>query len=98
MVSGIEYQKTLEAWLRLLDENKQEALELFRRTQAPNPTAQLVKWRMFFLVCAESFGYGKGDEWVVSHYLFRKRGGADSGIDSAAQPHDIKSMGGESRT
>jgi cyclopropane-fatty-acyl-phospholipid synthase len=39
---------------------------------AQNETRWLVNWRLFFLVCEEVWNLGRGGEYLVSHYLFRK--------------------------
>ena len=30
------------------------------------------RWRMFWMSCAELFGYDGGREWLVAHYRFSK--------------------------
>jgi cyclopropane-fatty-acyl-phospholipid synthase len=79
--SGTHYQKTARAWLDNTDAHRDEILQLFTETYAVNlpPVEQraeaikwLVRWRVFFMACEELWGYRSGNEWGVSHYLFRK--------------------------
>ncbi|MDB6077284.1 MAG: class SAM-dependent methyltransferase [Akkermansiaceae bacterium] len=72
-VSGTHYQKTSEAWLTRMDRAESELLPLIRETYGPeNETRWWVYWRVFFMACAELWGYADGNEWIVSHYRFRK--------------------------
>jgi cyclopropane-fatty-acyl-phospholipid synthase len=72
-VSGVHYQKTAEAWLERLDRNRSEVLSLFTRVHGKQDALRwLVRWRVFFLACAESFGFARGQEWIVSHCLFER--------------------------
>jgi cyclopropane-fatty-acyl-phospholipid synthase len=73
-VNGTNYEKTAEAWLQNMDANELEIRPLFARTYgAENETRWWVYWRVFFMACAELWGFRKGDEWLVSHYLFQNR-------------------------
>jgi cyclopropane-fatty-acyl-phospholipid synthase len=72
-VSGSHYQKTSEAWLARMDAAREELLPLIGETYgADQQTRWWVYWRVFFMACAELWGYRDGDEWIVSHYRFRK--------------------------
>jgi cyclopropane-fatty-acyl-phospholipid synthase len=72
-LSGSHYQKTAEAWLQNTDHNHAAILALFAETYGKEHAAiWLQRWRIFFMSCAELFGYSKGNEWLVAHYLFTK--------------------------
>lgn len=32
-----------------------------------------VNWRTFFIYNTELFGYNNGEEWMISHILFKKK-------------------------
>ncbi|MGJ8722969.1 MAG: SAM-dependent methyltransferase [Roseibacillus sp.] len=72
-VSGTHYQKTSEAWLQRMDQAEDELKPLIRETYgAENEKRWWTYWRVFYMACAELWGYRNGDEWIVSHYRFRK--------------------------
>ena len=72
-VSGTHYEKTSLAWLRKMDTNKIEILELFKTTYGEkDASAWFQRWRIFFMSCEVLFGFNEGSEWGVSHYLFEK--------------------------
>ncbi len=76
LVDGTHYQRTAEAWLTRQDQHRAAILPLLGVTYGSERLAQLwfQRWRMFFMSCAELFGYAGGQEWLVAHYGFVRRG------------------------
>jgi cyclopropane-fatty-acyl-phospholipid synthase len=72
-VSGRHYQQTAEAWLRNMDRHQSEIRPLLAATYGErDSTRWWVYWRVFYMACAELWGFRHGEEWLVSHYLFGK--------------------------
>jgi cyclopropane-fatty-acyl-phospholipid synthase len=73
-LSGTHYQKTAEAWLANMDRCRKEIFPLLAVTYGKHQALKWwVYWRVFFMACAELWGYRDGREWGVSHYLFVHR-------------------------
>ncbi len=72
-VNGRHYAQTAEHWLQNMDAHRAQIMPLFEQTYG---AGQAVKWwsywRVFYLACAELWWFRSGEEWLVSHYLFRK--------------------------
>ena len=72
-VDGRHYQLTSEGWLQNMDARRAELVPILAATYgAGQATRWWVYWRVFFMSCAELWGYNEGREWIVSHYLFQK--------------------------
>jgi cyclopropane-fatty-acyl-phospholipid synthase len=72
-VSGTHYQRTAEAWLRNFDRARAELAPVLRATYGERADAMANLWRVFFMACAELWGFAGGREWLVSHYRLRRR-------------------------
>ncbi len=71
-VNGMHYGKTAEAWLENMDRNRSAIREIFAETYGRESLKWFVYWRIFFMACAELWNFNQGEEWSVSHYLFKK--------------------------
>ena len=72
-VNGRHYQQTAEHWLENMDRHRGEIEPLFAQTYGEDQvTKWWVYWRVFYMSCAELWGYRNGEEWLVSHYRFVK--------------------------
>ncbi len=69
---GRHYEKTLNTWLARMDERRVWVMPILQQTYGDEAELWWVRWRLFFMACAELFGYNDGQEWWVSHYLFQR--------------------------
>ena len=70
-VNGNHYAKTCKAWLNNHYKNKDKILDIFKK-HYDKPKIWFNRWRIFFLSCEAFFGLNNGEEYFVSHYLFKK--------------------------
>ena len=72
-VNGRHYSLTAEAWLANLDNRRKEIMPVMEDVYGlQNAAKWFQRWRIFFMACAELWGFRQGREWLVSHYLMRK--------------------------
>ena len=72
-LNGKHYKQTAEAWAQNMLSNKTEIQPILEKTYgAANASTWFNRWHMFFLACAELFGYQDGKQWGVGHYLFKQ--------------------------
>lgn len=70
---GRHYERTLNTWLANMDARRAEVMPILARTYgAAQAELWWQRWRIFFMACAELFGFERGQQWWVSHYLFER--------------------------
>jgi cyclopropane-fatty-acyl-phospholipid synthase len=65
-LDGSHYARTAEAWHDNLRAHRDEVTAIL------GDPRRYHRWRVFFLACAEMFGYRGGREWLVAHYRFTR--------------------------
>ena len=71
--SGVHYEMTANAWLKNIDTNKNKVMKVLSNIYGEDDSKKwFQRWRIFFMSCAELWGYKDGSEWKVVHYLFKK--------------------------
>jgi cyclopropane-fatty-acyl-phospholipid synthase len=72
-VNGKHYSRTLEAWLKKQDANKDAVIDTFLKCYGSHDAKLWAqRWRIFYMACSELFAYNNGEEWPVTHYRFAK--------------------------
>lgn len=72
-VSGRHYERTANDWLANQDRHGDQVRQVLCRAYGPELAALwFQRWRMFWMACAELFGYDEGNQWHVAHYRFAR--------------------------
>ncbi len=70
-VDGTHYQRSANHWLANQDARKDQVMATLTEAYGAKAAALwFQRWRMFWMSCAELFGYADGQEWLVAHYRF----------------------------
>lgn len=70
-VDGTHYQRTANHWLANQDARREQVMHVLSQAYgAKSASLWFQRWRMFWMSCAELFGYADGQEWLVAHYRF----------------------------
>ena len=71
---GRQYERSCNAWLANMDRHKETLWPVFEQTYGYDfARIWWMRWRIFFMACAELFAYNHGQEWFVGHYRFSRR-------------------------
>jgi len=77
-VDGTHYQRTANHWLAQQDTRRDQVMQVLAQAYGGSAAPLwFQRWRMFWMSCAELFGYARGQEWLVAHYRFARPAAAD---------------------
>jgi cyclopropane-fatty-acyl-phospholipid synthase len=80
LLDGRHYEKTANHWLERQDGQRSEVLAVLRESHGESAALWFHRWRVFWMACAELFGYAAGSEWLIGHYLFTRPGAPSAAI------------------
>jgi len=72
LLPGTHYQRTANHWLQRQDDHRGPVMAVLREAYGTDAARWHQRWRMFWMACAELFGYADGSEWQVGHFRFGK--------------------------
>ncbi|RDS83573.1 class I SAM-dependent methyltransferase [Dyella monticola] len=73
LVDGTHYQRTANHWLERQDDQRGQVMKVLTHAYGAKAPLWFQRWRMFWMACAELFGYASGQEWQIAHYRFARR-------------------------
>ncbi len=72
-LDGTHYARTANHWLANQDARREQARAVLAQAYgAPLAGLWHQRWRMFWMACAELFGYDGGQQWGVAHYRYTR--------------------------
>ena len=73
-INGMHYARTLETWLATFDSKLDKIKRILVEAYGQKDLERwIVRWRLFFIACAELMAYNRGNDYAISHYLFERR-------------------------
>jgi cyclopropane-fatty-acyl-phospholipid synthase len=72
LLDGTHYERTANHWLERHDAQRDEVMAVLSEAYGDAAALWNQRWRMFWMACAELFGYRDGQEWLVAHYRFQR--------------------------
>ncbi|MEO6170501.1 MAG: cyclopropane-fatty-acyl-phospholipid synthase family protein [Lysobacter sp.] len=70
-LDGTHYQRTANHWLANQDTRHDAVMHVLTKAYGEQGAALwFQRWRMFWMSCAELFGFDGGQQWLVAHYRF----------------------------
>ena len=76
--NGTHYRRTARAWRLKLESRKLTIVNIFEDVYGAEASVWYHRWRLFFLACEEMFGYNRGLEWGIGHYLLAPKNTSQS--------------------
>jgi len=74
LVNGMHVKKTGDAWLKRMDKNLASMKQIMETTYGKDDAVKwTVYYRTFFMYISETHGYNKGEDFLLAHYLFKKK-------------------------
>jgi cyclopropane-fatty-acyl-phospholipid synthase len=73
-LDGTHYERTANHWLQNQDRRRAQVMSVLRGFYGDrHARLWFQRWRMFWMACAETCGYERGQEWIVAHYRLTQR-------------------------